>query len=80
MVGPMATDETRQEIVQAYQKRNYGPEKVAANILRAVERDRAVAPVSPEAWGMYYAKRFVPGAMAWFTRTMSARERKKRGM
>ncbi len=80
MLGPWASDQSREEIVQAYQKRNYGPERVAKNILRAIEHNRAVTPVSPEAWVMYYAKRFVPGLTAWFTRKMSARERRRRGM
>lgn len=78
MVGPLATEENRREIVQAYQRRNYGPERVAANILRAIERNRAVSPVSPEAWAIYYAKRLVPGLLGRFTRAVGARERKRR--
>jgi len=80
MVGPLATEENRAEIVAAYQRRNYGPERVAANILKAVERNRAVLPVSPEAWGMYYAKRFFPGLLGKFVHAMAARERRRRGM
>jgi NAD(P)-dependent dehydrogenase (short-subunit alcohol dehydrogenase family) len=78
IVGPLATEQNRQEVIAAYQKRNYGPERVAHNILRAIERERAVAPVSPEAWALYYAKRFVPGLLGRFTRAMGARERKRR--
>lgn len=47
--------------VAFYQKRNYGPEKVAAAILGAVRRNRAVVPVSPEAWFGWYLKRLCPG-------------------
>jgi NAD(P)-dependent dehydrogenase (short-subunit alcohol dehydrogenase family) len=47
--------------VAFYQKRNYGPEKVASAILKAVQHNRAVVPVSPEAWFGYYVKRFFPG-------------------
>ena len=47
MRGPDATEEARQRIVDIYQRRNYGPERVARNILRAVQRNRAVAPISP---------------------------------
>ncbi len=80
MVGPMATDDNRAEIVSAYQRRNYGPERVAANILKAIEKNRAVAPVSPEAWWMYYMKRFFPGSMGRLVHTLSARERRRRGL
>ena len=47
--------------VAFYQKRNYGPEKVARAILKAVAHNRAVVPVSPEAWFGYYLKRLLPG-------------------
>jgi NAD(P)-dependent dehydrogenase (short-subunit alcohol dehydrogenase family) len=77
MVGPDATDEARDRIVRLYERRNYGPERVAANILRAVERGRAVAPISPEAWLMYYVKRFTPGFLRWFNRVMGDRMRRQ---
>ena len=77
MVGPEATEEARRRIVQMYQRRNYGPERVAQNILRAVERNRAVAPISPEAWVMYYVKRFVPGAFRLLNRVMGDRMRRQ---
>lgn len=54
--------------VAFYKKRNYGPEKVADAILKAVQHNRAVVPVSPEAWVGYYLKRFAPG----LARTLSA--------
>lgn len=44
-----------------YKKRNYTPKQVAEVILEAVRKNVGVQPVSPEAWGMYYAKRFLPG-------------------
>lgn len=75
MVGPDATDEARQRIVTMYEWRNYGPERVAAAILRAVQRNRAVAPVSPEAWVLYYLKRLAPGFLGWFGRLSAARLR-----
>jgi NAD(P)-dependent dehydrogenase (short-subunit alcohol dehydrogenase family) len=80
IVGPMSTDETRADIVRAYEKRNYGPEKVAENILRAVEKGRAVAPISPEAWVLYYLKRFVPRLTGWLTHKMGARDKRRRGI
>ena len=52
-------------MVTAYQKRGYGPERVASNVLRAIQRNRGVAPVSPEAWAGYYLKRLAPGLVSW---------------
>ncbi|MDX2542898.1 SDR family oxidoreductase [Streptomyces sp. WI04-05B] len=46
-----------------YGLRNYPPEKVASAILRAVVRNQAVAPVTPEARGAHLMSRFVPGAL-----------------
>ncbi len=73
MKGPTATPEARQAAVEFYRRRNYGPERVAANILKAVQRNRAVAPISPEAWAFYYLKRWAPGIMTRVRRAMSAR-------
>ncbi len=61
MRGPNATEAIRRRMIEIYQWRNYGPERVARNILKAVQRNRAVAPVSPEAWFIYYLKRLLPG-------------------
>ncbi|HTF35653.1 MAG TPA: SDR family NAD(P)-dependent oxidoreductase [Myxococcota bacterium] len=63
--GQGATAEARERIVKLYERRNYGPERVAENILRAVQRNRTVAPISPEAWAMYFIKRLSP-RLAWF--------------
>ncbi len=62
----------RERFVRLYQRRNYGPERVAVNILKAVERDRAVAPVSPEAWAAYGLKRLSPGLTGWLSRKVAA--------
>ncbi|PNV33791.1 short chain dehydrogenase [Streptomyces sp. DH-12] len=45
-----------------YRLRNYPPEKVAAAVLRAVVRDEAVVPVTPEARAAYALARWLPGA------------------
>jgi NAD(P)-dependent dehydrogenase (short-subunit alcohol dehydrogenase family) len=75
--GPDATSSARQRMIELYQRRNYGPERVAANILKAVQRNRAVAPIAPEAWAMYYLKRVAPGPLARFSRWMNARMRRQ---
>jgi NAD(P)-dependent dehydrogenase (short-subunit alcohol dehydrogenase family) len=71
--GPAATPEARAALVAMYRRRNYGPERVAANILKAVARDRAVAPISPEAWVMYLLKRLAPGLTARLNRSLQDR-------
>ncbi|MCX4097645.1 SDR family oxidoreductase [Nocardia sp. alder85J] len=43
-----------------YRRRGYGPEKVAERIVRAVETDRAVVPVTPEAHLQYHVSRLAP--------------------
>jgi NAD(P)-dependent dehydrogenase (short-subunit alcohol dehydrogenase family) len=50
----------RERMVRIYQRRNYGPDRVARRILHAVQRDRAVMPVTAEAWAMWWLTRFVP--------------------
>ena len=68
--GVADTPETRERMVGMYQRRNYGPERVALNILRAVQRNRAVAPITPEAWTMYALKRLSPTLTAWLSRRL----------
>jgi NAD(P)-dependent dehydrogenase (short-subunit alcohol dehydrogenase family)/pimeloyl-ACP methyl ester carboxylesterase len=46
-----------------YGLRNYPPEKVADAILRAVVRNEAVVPVTPEARGAHLMSRFTPRAL-----------------
>lgn len=58
----------RKKIDALYEKRNFAPEKVAAAVLRAIRRNRAVVPVTPEAWVAYYAKRWLPGVVARLAR------------
>ncbi len=60
---------SQQKVVDIYRKRNYGPEKVAEAIAEAVIHNRAVVPVSPEAWVLYAGKRLMPGVMDVVQRT-----------
>jgi short-subunit dehydrogenase len=64
-----AAGEAQDKLVAFYRKRNYGPELVAEAILSAIEHNRAVVPVSPEAWVLYGAKRFTPGALDFVNRS-----------
>ncbi|WP_181772035.1 SDR family oxidoreductase [Amycolatopsis pittospori] len=46
-----------------YAKRGFGPEKVARDILRAVEKDKAIQPSTPEAKAALVLSRLTPGLL-----------------
>jgi hypothetical protein len=46
-----------------YARRNFGPEKVAAAIVKAVRNNTPVVPVAPEAVGARLLSRLSPAAM-----------------
>ncbi|MVU83358.1 SDR family oxidoreductase [Nocardia sp. ET3-3] len=56
----------QQRYDKLYAARRYGPEKVAAQIVKAVERGRDVVPVTPEAWMQYRFNRFAPAVARFF--------------
>jgi NAD(P)-dependent dehydrogenase (short-subunit alcohol dehydrogenase family) len=58
--GERDPEKLRERAVKLYNRRNYPPEKVAEAILAAIRADRAVVPVTPEAWIAYYLKRASP--------------------
>jgi NAD(P)-dependent dehydrogenase (short-subunit alcohol dehydrogenase family) len=76
--GANATPENREEAIQMFQKRNYGPDRLARGILKAIQRNRAVAPITPEARAGYWLKRLFPGLVAAFGR-YSARQQEQGG-
>ncbi|WP_037674792.1 SDR family oxidoreductase [Streptomyces griseus] len=63
--GVDAEEERRRQkrAARLYGLRNYPPEKVAEAILRAVVRNEAVVPVTPEARGARFLSRWAPGAL-----------------
>jgi len=63
--GVDAIEERRRQkkSTRLYGLRNYPPEKVADAILRAVARNQAVVPVTPEARGAHLMSRFTPKAL-----------------
>ena len=79
MRGFQATPLVRDGMIAAFRRRNYAPERVADNILKAVQRNRGVAPISPEAWFGYVVKRLAPWAISWMNRTLSDRVRRQVG-
>ena len=75
LVGRMDRPGRRDEMIRGYQRRGYPPSRVARNILKAIEKDRLIAPISIEAWMLYYAKRFAP----WLLRRLMLTTTKKTG-
>jgi NAD(P)-dependent dehydrogenase (short-subunit alcohol dehydrogenase family) len=63
--GVAADPKNRERTATFYRRRGYGPERVAENTLRAVQRNRVVAPISLEAWGLYYLSRAAPRLLCW---------------
>ena len=58
------TEKRRQDTVTAlYRRRNYTPDRVAAQIVSAAERNPALQPVTPEAHVSLAAYRLAPGLM-----------------
>ncbi|MBI3770143.1 MAG: SDR family NAD(P)-dependent oxidoreductase [Deltaproteobacteria bacterium] len=80
MRGVQAMPKVRDGVIDAFRRRNYPPARVAENILKAVQRNRAVAPISPEAWFAYLAKRVAPAGIAWLNRKLSDRVRREAGV
>jgi NAD(P)-dependent dehydrogenase (short-subunit alcohol dehydrogenase family) len=70
--GLLADPAARERVVSLYRRRNYGADRVARNILRAVDRDRTVSPVAAEAWIAYAIKRISPRLAGWAARRLAA--------
>ncbi len=56
-------DRRRAQVEKFYQKRGYGPDKVAKAILSAVKKNKAIRPVTPEAYVVYGTSRVAPQAL-----------------
>ena len=53
----------REQLMKGFELRNYRPEKVAAAILAAVRTNKAIRPVTPEAYLLYGTSRLLPQAL-----------------
>jgi NAD(P)-dependent dehydrogenase (short-subunit alcohol dehydrogenase family) len=65
------SEQRRERMAGIYERRGYSPERVAERILSAVQRDRAVAPVAPEAHAMYAVSRAAPPVGRWLAGRMA---------
>jgi NAD(P)-dependent dehydrogenase (short-subunit alcohol dehydrogenase family)/pimeloyl-ACP methyl ester carboxylesterase len=63
--GLDATEEhtTRQRVTELYRRRNFTPRRAAQEILRAVERNSAIAPITIEAKTGLLVSRLTPGLL-----------------
>jgi NAD(P)-dependent dehydrogenase (short-subunit alcohol dehydrogenase family) len=61
-------EEKRESIDLMYEKRNYTPDRVAKAIIKSIRRNRAMVPVTPEAWLTYYLKRWAPWLVGWIAK------------
>ena len=64
-------DARKAKTATTYARRGYTPERAAANILKAVDRNRAVAPIAPEAHVMYVLSRIAPPVARWLSAGMA---------
>jgi NAD(P)-dependent dehydrogenase (short-subunit alcohol dehydrogenase family) len=69
--GAADRSELRERYIKLYERRGYGPDRVARNVFKSVARGRIVAPVSPEAWVSYGMKRASPRFAGWVARKIS---------
>lgn len=60
IAGHDDVEQLRTRFVSFYNKRNYGPEKVARAIVKAIKKNTAIVPVSPESWFGYLLNRLWP--------------------
>ncbi|WUI03095.1 SDR family oxidoreductase [Spirillospora sp. NBC_00431] len=69
-VGRDGDEEGRaqERAARAYTRRGFGPDGVARRIVAAVQKDRAVVPVTPEARLGYVTSRVAPGVMRLLAR------------
>lgn len=56
-------EQLRAETKRFFAARRYGPEKVAKAIVAAVRKNKAIRPVTPEAYAAYGMARLVPSAL-----------------
>lgn len=69
--GREDAEQTRKQVKRQYVGRNYGPDRVAAAILKAVRRNKAVMPVSPEARLAYWITRLSPTLSARLSKAIA---------
>ena len=78
MRGEAYPESERANVMRFYQTRNYQPERVASQVLRAVRRNPALLPVTPEAWALYAMNRIAPDLGRRLLRTLQRLAERRR--
>jgi NAD(P)-dependent dehydrogenase (short-subunit alcohol dehydrogenase family) len=66
-----ATSQLRDGLQAMFKRRNYPPARVADAVVDAIRHERPVVPVTPEAWALYYMRRFAPALSGPLGRVMA---------
>ena len=66
-------EESRRRAVQVFTRRAYSPERLAEGILKAIRKNKVVAPITPEARLFWWIVRWCPWLAHWMNRRGSAR-------
>jgi NAD(P)-dependent dehydrogenase (short-subunit alcohol dehydrogenase family) len=61
--GEQDQQRLRDYVTQAYRRRNFTPEQVAAEIVEAIAADRPVAVITPEAKAIHLLSRIAPSVL-----------------
>ncbi|MFG1998447.1 SDR family oxidoreductase [Spirillospora sp. NPDC048911] len=77
---PAVAEQLREQAIRLFERRGHPPEQVAEAIMRAVQHNRAVVPVAPEAQASRMLSRVSPGAgraLARFRRRVGERTQQR---
>jgi hypothetical protein len=77
--GYFTVERARGGAADTFAKRGAPPAKVGRAIVAAIEHNRALVPVTSEAWTAWITKRISPGLLAWGARKVEARIAKSNG-
>ncbi len=69
--GSGDAEETRSRLERIYRRRNYGPDRVARAIVKAIRKKKRLAFISPESRLMSLAVRFSPGISGIIARVVT---------
>jgi short-subunit dehydrogenase len=72
--------ELRSSLEDRYAHRNYGPEKVAKAILKAIRRNQGLVMVTPESRLMYRIERYCPLLSRYIARRAASRMLQAKGL
>jgi short-subunit dehydrogenase len=72
-------ERSRERLIELFQERGHGPEKVADAIIAGVIHRRGLVPVTPEAWVLYMLKRALPNTTPHLIQRLFVRQMSHNG-